>query len=86
MGVVEDVHHFMMVCPMHAHRRAKLLKVASAALARAEGITGGELQSLPSVEQMRILLGGRVGDPVAEDRVDGMAKRYLRKAWNARSY
>ena len=86
MGVVEDVHHFLMVCPMHTHRRAKMLKTVDAALARADG-PGGKVnfQAMDSMDQHHVLLGKRVGDPVAEDRLDGIVKRYLRKTWNARA-
>ena len=85
-GAVEDVHHFMMVCPMHTHRRAKLLKTVDAALARADG-PGDKVNFLVmnSMSQHRVLLGQRVGDPAAEDRIDEMVKRYLRKTWNARA-
>ena len=91
LGVVEDVHHFIMVCPMHADRRARLLSHAHAVVERAIPVRrqGGVLETVDfagsSVQaQCRVLLGGRIGDPFSEDRLDKMVKRYLRKSWNCR--
>ena len=36
-------------------------------------------------EQYEILLGRRFGDPIAEDRIDAVVKRYLTKTWNMRA-
>ena len=38
-----------------------------------------------SQDQCDVLLGKRIGDPVAEDRIDSVVKRYLTKAWNLRA-
>jgi hypothetical protein len=35
-------------------------------------------------ELLPIILGKRIGVPRLENRIDRAAKRYLRKAWNAR--
>ena len=32
-----------------------------------------------------MILGKRIGDPIAEDRIDAAVKRYLTKAWNLRA-
>ena len=29
-----------------------------------------------------MILGKRIGDPIAENRIDAAVKRYLTKAWN----
>jgi hypothetical protein len=36
-------------------------------------------------DQCKILLGQRIGDPAAENRMDRNIKRFLRKAWNIRA-
>ena len=36
-------------------------------------------------EQYETLLGKRVNDPTAEDKIDRVVKRYLIKCWNLRS-
>ena len=35
--------------------------------------------------QCEVILGKRIGDPVAENRIDAAVKRYLTKAWNLRA-
>ena len=41
---------------------------------------------LSTFGQELVLLGRRFGDPAAEDRIDGMVKRFLTKAWNLRAH
>ena len=36
-------------------------------------------------DQYEILLGRRVNDPTAEDKIDRVVKRFLIKCWNLRS-
>ena len=38
-----------------------------------------------SPAQCEVLLGRRIGDPIAEDRIDAAVKRYLTKTWNMRA-
>ena len=45
---------------------------------------GNEFVHMDNTGQCRLLLGQRLGDPVAEDQVDRAVKHYLKKAWNAR--
>ena len=57
MGVVEDVRHFMMECPMHADRRAQLLQrthrtVASALPRRRQG-AGIHQTRIPAVRDSK---------------------------------
>ena len=77
-GVVEDTHHFLMVCPAYAEKRSTLLERAARIL------DGAGFEAMDPVEQGQVLLGKRIGDPGAEDSVDRLAKRFLVKAWNTR--
>jgi hypothetical protein len=36
-------------------------------------------------DQLSVLLGRRISDPAAEDRLDRSVKRYLSKCWNLRA-
>ena len=89
MGVVEDVMHFMMECPMHAHRRAKLIgrvhSTVASALPQRQGAGIINFSGSSAAGQGDILFGLRIGDRRAEDKIDATVKRFLRKAWNARS-
>ena len=70
-GAVENTHHFLMVCPAYADKRATLLERAARIL---DGVGFGDMES---VEQGQVLLGKRIGDPGAEDSVDRLVKRFL---------
>ena len=83
-GVVEDVHHFVMECPMHTKRRAALFDQVSRAADRSA--LDLEFGMLGADEQLQIILGKRVGDPQFEDKVDWQAKKFLTKCWNAREH
>ena len=48
-------------------------------------LIAGEFQAMDSTSQAHILLGKRFGDPVAENSIDRLVKRFLTKAWNIRS-
>ena len=80
-GMVEDVHHFMMVCPAYAPKRARLLDRVGALVGSGGG---GVFAELEDPDKLHILLGKRFGDKVAEDRVDRAVKRFLTKCWNKR--
>ena len=81
-GVVEDVHHFLMVCPSYAAKRAGLLQ-------RVERIMRNpnvpDFNAMDPKGQGRILLGRRFGNPDAENSIDRLVKRFLTKAWNLRA-
>ena len=36
-------------------------------------------------DQLAVLMGKRISDPKAEDRLDRSVKRYLSKCWNLRA-
>lgn len=83
IGQVEDVHHFVMECPTYAHKRDKLVQRVSTILAQSSAGLGHFTQ-MDSRAQSLILLGKRIGDPVAENSIDVAVKRYLTKCWNLR--
>jgi hypothetical protein len=84
-GTIEDVHHFVMECPRYATKRAALLKQAVRELAGSKGdVSATGFASMETKEQLAVLLGRRISDPAAEDRLDRSVKRYLSKCWNLR--
>ena len=84
MGVVEDVHHFLMECHMYEAKRKVLLGRVSAVYDRVTTNTVCNFISMSSKGQESFLLGKRFGDPSAENTVDRMVKRFILKAWNMR--
>ena len=85
-GAVEDVRHFIMDCARYAAKRAGLLARVGVILTSAScDPTAQAFRDMCSQDQCDMLLGKRIGDPVAEDRIDSAVKRYLTKAWNLRA-
>jgi hypothetical protein len=85
-GRVEDVHHFVMECPRYAARRAGLVEQIDRILSRStSGMTGPAFADMSSYAQCEVILGKRIDDPIAENRIDSAVKRYLVKAWNLRA-
>jgi hypothetical protein len=85
-GVVEDVHHFIMDCSQYADKRAKLISRIGLILSSCDCVFGDQtFERLSSETQCEIILGKRIGDPIAEDRIDRVVKRYLTKTWNMRA-
>ena len=85
-AVVEDVHHFIMECSSYSDKRERLLcSVRSIIDGSAGELIAGEFQAMDSTSQAHILLGKRFGDPIAENSIDRLVKRFLTKAWNIRS-
>jgi hypothetical protein len=85
-GMMETIQHFVLDCPVYTTYRKELLCSVDKALARAldETLVNQWHDGGPD-HRYRILLGGRIGDPLIEDRIDRSVKRYLRKAWNKRA-
>jgi hypothetical protein len=81
---VEDVNHFILECPMFTTHRTTMLTDVSRTL-RTLPERPIDFQTLDPSDRLRTLPGKRVGDPIAEDRIDRTVKRFLRKAWNART-
>jgi hypothetical protein len=85
-GAVEDVHHFVMDCPRYAAKRASLIaQVGRIMSGSAYNLPVTAFEHMSSQEQCEVILGKRIGDPIAENRIDASAKRYLTKAWNLRA-
>jgi hypothetical protein len=86
LGVLEDVHHFIMDCPRYALKRAALItQVGSIVSSSACDVSVNAFASMSSQGQCEIVLGKRIGDPIAENRIDAVVKKYLIKTWNSRS-
>ena len=81
-GQIEDVHHFVMICPAYSVARHRLLAITERLLANSQTV---DFQALNNQEQYWLVLGRRVGDLIVEDRIDSEVKRFLRKAWNKRA-
>ena len=80
---IEDVQHFVMECPRYEVKRIGLLRQVACILAQSTGnTTATDFAIMP---QFSILLGKRISDPAAEDRIDRNVKRFLPKCWNLRS-
>jgi hypothetical protein len=85
-GTVEDIHHFIMGCPRYAAKRANLIaRIRLILSGSACELTAPAFACMNSQAQCEVILGKRIGDPIAEDRIDATAKRYLTKAWNLRA-
>ena len=80
------MEHFVLQCPLYRAQRQVLISDATSALDRSTGsVNGAAFGALPPRAKLLVLLGRRVGDPVAENRIDRSMKRFLRKAWNRRA-
>jgi hypothetical protein len=85
-GKVEDVHHFVMDCPRYARKRAALVAhVGSIVSGSALGAQAPAFANMSSQGQLEVILGKRIGDPIAENRIDTAVKKYLIKTWNSRT-
>jgi hypothetical protein len=85
-GQVEDVEHFVMKCPSYMVPRRIMMTDARKALDRSSApLTAASFDAMSDSEQCKVLLGKRIGDPFAENRLDRSVKRFLRKAWTTRA-
>jgi hypothetical protein len=85
-GAVEDTHHFVMDCGSYAAKRAGLVARVGKILAdSACDLAAPAFARMSSRAQCEVILGRRIGDPIAENRIDAAVKRYLTKAWNLRA-
>ena len=83
---VENIHHFIMDCPRYATRRTGLVTQIGHILSRSTGnLTAAAFAEMGGSAQCEVILGRRIDDPIAEDRIDAAVKRYLTKAWNMRA-
>ena len=67
-------------------KRKALLQQAVRELTRSDGnVTGTGFASMTAKNQLAVLMGRRISDPAAEDRLDRSVKRFLSKCWNLRA-
>ena len=68
---IEDVQHFVMECPRYEVKRISLLRQVAYILDQSTGnTTATDFATMPARDQFSILLGKRISDPAAEDRID----------------
>jgi hypothetical protein len=86
MGKIEDIHHFVMECPKYEVKRHALLQQVVRELVKSDGVVAAvDFANMDTGAQLSVLLGKRISDPKAEDRIDRNVKRFLSKCWNLRS-
>ena len=80
-GEREDMEHFVFDCKAYKRHRERLMTKVTEWFRIGTGREwGGETRQ----EQMKVLMGKRIGGRVLEDNVDHAMKRYLKKAWRER--
>jgi hypothetical protein len=84
-GEVEDIDHFVMRCDATAKHRLACTVRVRATLRTCTSLSTADFDSLTEVDRLHVLLGRRFGDPGAEDRVDTIVKKFLRKCWASRT-
>ena len=86
MGKIEDTNHLVMECPLYESKRVALLRQVVRELAKSDGdVTAIGFANMTARDQLTVLMGKRIADPAAEDRIDRNVKRFLSKCWNLRS-
>jgi len=86
MGKIEDTNHLVMECPLYESKRVALLRQVVRELAKSDGdVTAIGFANMTARDQLNVLMGKRIADPAAEDRIDRNVKRFLSKCWNLRS-
>jgi hypothetical protein len=86
LPVVEDVNHFLLVCPLYARHRQRMLQDVRGALSRPRcPLTVLAFNALTPSAKAAVLLGKRIGAPAVENIIDRATKRFLKKAWNTRA-
>ena len=79
-----QITHFLMTCPVYAKQRGKLFSRVTEILANSNS-NAGPFWDMDREHHRQLLLGKRIGDPIAETKVDIAVKHFLIKAWNKRS-
>jgi hypothetical protein len=75
----------VMECPHYEANRSALMRQAVRVLAKSKGhVTAIGFAAMEAKDQLAVLLGKRISDPAAEDRLDRSVKRFLSKCWNLR--
>ena len=76
-GVVESISHFVLHCKAHLDHRLKFFRSLEDFL---------NLDLLDDDSKLALLLGASTGDASADQRIDFLVKRYLKKAWRKRKW
>ena len=85
-GTIEDIHHFVMECPKYEAKRTALLRQVVRELVKSDGdVNAVGFARMDTKAQLAVLLGRRISDPGAENRIDRNMKRFLSKCWNLRN-
>ena len=75
-----------MECPKYEVKRHALLQQVVRELVKSDGVVAAvDFANMDTGAQLSVLLGKRISDPKAEDRIDRNVKRFLSKCWNLRS-
>jgi hypothetical protein len=90
---IESVDHFLLHCRRYENPRALLFEGVRAALSRCKGgcrlenmvLDSARFDALQDYDKLIVLLGARLCNRVAEDRIDIIVKRFLRRAWSCRA-
>ena len=76
-GAVESISHFVLHCKAHLDHRLKFFRSLEDFL---------NLDLLDDDSKLALLLGASTGDASADQRLDFLVKRYLKKAWRKRKW
>ena len=82
---IEDITHLLLECPAYIKHREKLVKDLDLAL-DTSSLENWKFSSMSTSDQLDLLLGRSTGSAIADDRVDKIAKRYLKKVWRSRKW
>ena len=80
-GEREDVPHLLLSCSSHRRYRARMVNAVTNIVSRC---STDEFHSAPPADQVDTLLGKSTGDALADDRIDQLVTRFLKKAWRTR--
>ena len=74
---IEDLTHFILFCKGYHKHRTSLFSALGQFL---------RIESLDYVSTMDLLLGASTGSAFADDRIDFLFKRFLKKSWRTRKW
>jgi hypothetical protein len=99
LAAIESVPHFILHCPHYAKARCRMLCAIKRLLSQGREGTSfkrnnvrytsnaprwDSFAALADPEKLGIMLGQKLNDPVVEQRIDIVVKRFLGKAWKVR--
>ena len=77
MQVVEDVTHFIFDSPMYTRHRQRMLQAVRQTLSNPRArcpLSANAFDAISTADQAEVLLGQRIGAPLAEDKIDRHVK------------